>query len=142
MRGGACKTEPERDEYGGGAGLTGVSNVGGGDGGTRLMVADGVALHEACTGEVTNECRHNDEGGHVSCLPTRGRSETEHDCVTSAYCGTYCDVRRMENENAYPSAKETNGTSENPPATRRRTRSPPSPNDDYGGPSPCAALCV
>ena len=32
--------------------------------------------------------------GHVSCLPTRGRSETERDS------GTYSDERRTENENA------------------------------------------
>ena len=53
--------------------------------------------------------------GHESYLPTRGRSETEHDCGMSSYCGTYFNMRRTENENAYPSANETNGTSENPP---------------------------
>ena len=63
----------------------------------------------------------------VSCLPKRGRSETEHDCGTSAYWRTYNDVRRTESESAYSSANETTGTNENPPATRRRTRSPPSP---------------
>ena len=103
MRGGAHDTESERDVYGGGAGPTSVMNIGGGDGGARLTVAEGVALREACTGEITNECRDNDRG-HGSCLPTRGRSETERDCGTSAYCGTYCDMRRTENENAYLSA--------------------------------------
>ena len=72
----------------------------------------------------------------MSCLPKGGRSETERDCGTSVYYGTYCDVRRVENESAYSSSNETNGTSENPPVTRRRTRSPPSPN---GNPHPCAA---
>ena len=42
--------------YGGGAGPRGVTNVGGGDGGARLTVA------EACTGEATKECRDNDGG--------------------------------------------------------------------------------
>ena len=57
----------------------------------------------------------------------------------SAYCGIYCDARRTKSENAYPSVNETN---ENPPAMRRRTRSPPSQNDGYDGPSPCAPLRV
>ena len=34
----------------------------------------------------------------MSCLPTRGRSETERDFGTSANCGTYCDMRRTKNE--------------------------------------------
>ena len=49
--------------------------------------------------------------GRVNYLPKRGRSETERDCETSAYCGTYYDVRRTESENAYPSANEMSGTS-------------------------------
>ena len=65
----------------------------------------------------------------------------ERDCGTSAYCGTYFDVRRAENEIAYSNANETNGTNEKPPATRRRTREP-SLNGDYDDPSPCAALRV
>ena len=99
------------------------------------MVAKGVVLYEACVGETTSEGRDND-GGHVSCLPKRGRTEMEHDCESSACCGTYYDVRRAENESAYSSA------SENPPATRRRTWSPPSINGGYDDPSPCAALRV
>ena len=61
MRGGACETELERDVYGGGAGPTGVTNAGGGDGGTRLTVAEGVVLREARVGETTSECC--DDGG-------------------------------------------------------------------------------
>ena len=45
MRGGACNTKPERDMYGGGAGPTGLTNIGGGDRGARLTVAEGVARH-------------------------------------------------------------------------------------------------
>ena len=58
-------TEPERDVYGGGAGPTGMTNilyVGGGDGGARLTVAEGVVLREACVGETTSECRDDDGG--------------------------------------------------------------------------------
>ena len=66
----------------------------------------------------------------------------ERDCGTSAYWRTCCDVRRTENENAYPSVNETNGTNENPPATRRRTQSPSSLNGNYDDPSPCTALRV
>ena len=55
-------TERERDMYGGGAGPTGVMNVGGGDGGTRLAVAEGVVLREACIEETTSECREYDRG--------------------------------------------------------------------------------
>ena len=131
MRGGVCDTELERDMYGGGAGPTGKTTIGG-DEGARLTVAEGLALREACAGETTNECHH--DGGHGSCLPTSGRSETERDCGTSAYYWTYFDVRRTENENAYPSVNETNGTNENPPATRMRTRNPPSPNGNYDNP--------
>ena len=40
-------------------GPNGMMNVGG----ARLMVAEGVALRETCTGETTNECRDNDRGG-------------------------------------------------------------------------------
>ena len=43
-----------------GSGPRGVMNVGG-DGGVRLTVAEGVALHEACTAEATKECL--DDGG-------------------------------------------------------------------------------
>ena len=50
------------DVYGGGAGPTGVTKMGGGDGDTRLTVAEGVVLHEASVGETTNECRDNHEG--------------------------------------------------------------------------------
>ena len=78
----------------------------------------------------------------MSCLLTRGRIETEQDSGTSTYCGTYYDVRRAESENAYPNANETKGTNKNPPATRRRTRSPRSPNGNYDNPSPCAGLRV
>ena len=73
----------------------------------------------------------------MSCLATQRRSETERDCGMR----TYCDVRRAENESAYSNANETNGMSENPPATRR-TRSPPFANGNYDDPSPCAALSV
>ena len=54
-RGGARDTEPERDVYRGGVGPSGVTNVGGGDGGARLTVAEGVALREMCAGETTKE---------------------------------------------------------------------------------------
>ena len=62
MQGGARETEPERYVYGGGAGPTGVTNAGGGDGGARLTVAERVVLHEACVRETTSECRDNDGG--------------------------------------------------------------------------------
>ena len=61
MRSGAHDTEPERDVYGGGVGPTGVTNIGGGDRGARLTVAEGVALREAFAGETT-DCRDNDGG--------------------------------------------------------------------------------
>ena len=77
----------------------------------------------------------------MSCLPSCGRSETEH-YEMSAYWGTYDNVRRTESESAYSSANETNGRNENPPAMRRRTRIPPSPNYGYDDPCPCAALRV
>ena len=47
-RGLARDTEPEQDVYGGGGTPSGVLNVGGGDGSTRLTVAEGVALREMC----------------------------------------------------------------------------------------------
>ena len=34
-----------------------MTNVGGGNGATRLTVADRVALRETCAGEATEECR-------------------------------------------------------------------------------------
>ena len=52
--------------------------------------------------------------GGGSYLLRHERSETEHDCETSAYWGTYYDVRRAVSESAYSS------TNENPPATRRK----------------------
>ena len=52
---GACDTEPERDVYRGGGDPSGVTNVGGGNGGARLTVAEGVALHETCAGGTTEE---------------------------------------------------------------------------------------
>ena len=61
MRGGA-HDKPEHDVYGGGAGPTGVTKMGGGDGGARLTVVEGVVLCEASVGETTNECGDNDEG--------------------------------------------------------------------------------
>ena len=76
-----------------------MTKVGGGDIGARLTVVEGVALHEMCAGETTNECRDTRWGGE-SCHSTRGRSETEHDCGTSAYCGTYYNMTRTENEKA------------------------------------------
>ena len=42
-----------------------MTNVGGGDGGAWLMVAEGVVLREACVGETTNESRNNDGGSRV-----------------------------------------------------------------------------
>ena len=132
MRGRARETEPERDVYNGGAGPTGITNAGGGDGGARLTEAEGVVLRKACVGETTSECCDNDGGAREL---TCGRSEMERDCRTSAYCGPYYDVRRAENKSAYSNASETN---ENSPATRR-TRSPSSPNGDQ---SPCTALRV
>ena len=71
----------------------------------------------------------------------------ESDCGTNADWRTYGGVNETANESAYSKANEsayskaneTNGMSENPPATRRRTRSPLSPNGDYGDPRPCAA---
>ena len=62
MQGGARETEPEQDVYGGGAGPISVTNAGGGDGGARLTVAEGVVLCEAYVGETTSECRNNDGG--------------------------------------------------------------------------------
>ena len=65
-RGGVRDTEPEQDVYGGVAGPNRVMNVGGGDGGTRLTVAEGAALREICARETTKECRDNDgEGGEL-----------------------------------------------------------------------------
>ena len=46
--------------YGRGAGPTGITKTGGGDGGTQLN--EGVVLCEASVGETTRECRDN-EGG-------------------------------------------------------------------------------
>ena len=43
--------------YGGGAGPTGVTNAGGGDGGAQLTVAKGLVLREACIEETTSERR-------------------------------------------------------------------------------------
>ena len=57
-------TEPERDVYGGVAGPTSVTKTGGGDGGARRTVGEGVVLREACVGETTSECRDNDRGAH------------------------------------------------------------------------------
>ena len=74
----------------------------------------------------------------MSCLPSGGRSETEHDCEMSANWGTYEDVKRTESESAYSNANETNESA----PVMRRTRSPPSPKDDYDDPCPCAALRV
>ena len=75
MLGGACNNEPERDEYGGGAGPTGVTKTGGGDGGARLTVAEGVVLREASIGETTNECRDNNGGVHE--LPPKAWEERD-----------------------------------------------------------------
>ena len=61
-RGGARDTEPERDVYRGGRGPSGVMNVGEGDSGARLTVAERVALRETCVGEATEGCRDS-EGG-------------------------------------------------------------------------------
>ena len=79
MRGGACDNEPEHDVYGGGAGPTGVTKMGGGDGGARLTVAEGVVLCEASVGETTSECR--DRGAHER----SPEAWEERDCGTSAY---------------------------------------------------------
>ena len=49
-------TASEQTEQVGGAGPTGVMNVGGGDGGARLTVVEGVTLREVSAGEVSNEC--------------------------------------------------------------------------------------
>ena len=43
-------------------GPTGMMNVGGGDGGAQLTVAEGVVLREVCAGETTSECRDKDVG--------------------------------------------------------------------------------
>ena len=48
--------------YGGGAGPNSVTNVLGGDGGTRLTVAERVDLRATCAGETTNEWRDSDGG--------------------------------------------------------------------------------
>ena len=85
-------TERERDVYGGGAGLTRVTNRGG-DWGARVTVSEGVVLHEACVEETTSETSAGTTEGHESYLPKRGSSETERDS------GTYSD-KRTENENA------------------------------------------
>ena len=77
--------------------------------------------------------------GRESYLLNRGRSGMARDCGTNAYWRTYDDESGTANESAYSSANETNGTNENPPATRGRTQSPPSPCGDYGDPHPCAA---
>ena len=64
--------------YGGGAGPTGVTKTRGGDGGARLMVAEGVVLREASVGETTSECRESEgggEGGHE--LPPEGWKERD-----------------------------------------------------------------
>ena len=72
---------------------------------------------------------------------TEGReSETEHDCRMNAYWRTYGSVNETANEGNYSNANETTGTSNYPPATRRRTPSPPSLSGGYGDPRPCAAL--
>ena len=79
--------------------------------------------------------------GRESYLPNHGRSETEPDCETSAYLGTYGD-ERTASESTYLNANETNGTNESPPAMRRISQSPACVNDGYDGPSSDAALCV
>ena len=81
-------------------------------------------------------------GLEQSYLPKRGRSETQRDSGTSAYSRTYNGERRMENENAYPSANEVTGANEKHPVARRRTRSPPFPISGRDDPSPCAALRI
>ena len=62
---------------------------------------------------------------------------------TSAYEGTYRAYaygRKELANGAYSSATGMNNKSyESPPATRERTLSPPSPNGNYDGPSPCLA---
>ena len=57
---GPSRQEPEQDVYGGGAGPTGMTNKGEGDGDSQLTVTELVALREACAGEATNECCNND----------------------------------------------------------------------------------
>ena len=42
-----------------------MTNVRGGDGGARLMVAEGVVLREACVGEATSECRDDRAAGEL-----------------------------------------------------------------------------
>ena len=54
-KGGVRDTEPERDMYRGGGGPSGVTNVGGGDGGARLTVAEGVAVRKRWAEETTKE---------------------------------------------------------------------------------------
>ena len=68
-RGGARETKPERDVYGGGSRASGVTNVGEGDGGARLTVAEGVGLRKTCTGGTTGECRYSVGGGGERQLP-------------------------------------------------------------------------
>ena len=46
-----------------GAEPTGVTIVGGDDGGARLAVAEGVVLRKACIGETTKQSRDNGGGG-------------------------------------------------------------------------------
>ena len=65
-----------------------MMNVGGGDGGARLTVAEGVALHETC---------ETAKGWSKSYLPICGRSKMERDCIVNAYRRTYCDATRTEN---------------------------------------------
>ena len=75
-------------------------------------------------------------------LPTYGRHGMKRNCETSAYKGTYCTYEYGGKEpanSAYSSVTETKNGSNESPATRERTRSPPSPNGDYDGPSPCVA---
>ena len=79
-----------------GVGPTGVTNVGEGDVGARLTVAEGVTLREVSAGEVTSECRDSDRGARK--LPPE--TWEERDSKTSAYCGTYCAETKTADENA------------------------------------------
>ena len=60
-----------------------MTNVGGGDGGTRLAVAEGVVLCEVRVGETTNKGRDN--SGRARELPPE--TWEEQDGTSGAYMG-------------------------------------------------------
>ena len=62
---------------------------------------EGVVLRERASGRPPTKAATTAGVRARELPPECGRRETERDCGTGAYSGTYCDVRRAENERAY-----------------------------------------